>query len=158
LSEFKKATQGSDDATKATAHLPGRDIEVVRRRSPDGGSEQLSINLQAVPSFEAFGRFLEAANPFALWADTAWLTWFSWLEARPADRPRPRQTCPVSRSDAMGQLERLQIWEDAAIRDALAWYLAVADNRRPAKFRIAATVPMNFDPTCRHGALPLPHS
>src|SRR5437899_12833380 len=46
----------------------------------------------------------------------------------------------------MSQLDRLKIWEDAAIRDALAWYLAVADNRRPAKFRIAATVPMNFDP------------
>src|SRR6266496_3541877 len=46
----------------------------------------------------------------------------------------------------MGQLERLQIWEDAAIRHALAWYLAVAENRRPAKFRIAATVATNFDP------------
>ncbi len=46
----------------------------------------------------------------------------------------------------MGQLERLQIWEDPAIRHALAWYLAVAENRRPAKFRIAATVPINFDP------------
>jgi len=87
LSEFKKATQASDDATKATAHLPGLDIEIVHRRSPDGGSEQLSINLQAVPSFEAFGRFLETANPFALWADTAWLTWFSWLEARRAAMP-----------------------------------------------------------------------
>jgi putative pyruvate formate lyase activating enzyme len=46
----------------------------------------------------------------------------------------------------MSQLDRLKIWEDPAIRDALAWYLAVAENRRPAKFRIAATVPMNFDP------------
>jgi putative pyruvate formate lyase activating enzyme len=46
----------------------------------------------------------------------------------------------------MGSLERLRIWEDPAIRDALAWYLDVAENRRPAKFRIAVTVPTSFDP------------
>ena len=37
----------------------------------------------------------------------------------------------------MGPLERLRIWDDPAIRDALAWYLDVAENRRPAKFRAA---------------------
>src|ERR1700745_815320 len=46
----------------------------------------------------------------------------------------------------MGSLERLRIWEDPAIRDALAWYLDVAENRRPAKFRIAVSVPTSFDP------------
>ncbi len=46
----------------------------------------------------------------------------------------------------MGQLDRLKIWQDPAIREALAWYLDVAENRRPAKFRIAATVATNFDP------------
>ena len=46
----------------------------------------------------------------------------------------------------MGPLERLRIWDDPAIRDALAWYLDVAENRRPAKFRIAVTVPISFDP------------
>jgi hypothetical protein len=56
-----------DDTTRATARLPGLDIEIVHRRLPSGDAEQLSINLQAVPSFEAFGRFLEAANPLA-WA------------------------------------------------------------------------------------------
>jgi len=66
LSEFKGATQHNEvGATKATARLPGLNIEVVHRQSPDGDSKQISINLQAVPSFEAFGRFLEAANPFA---------------------------------------------------------------------------------------------
>jgi putative pyruvate formate lyase activating enzyme len=34
----------------------------------------------------------------------------------------------------------LKIWDDPAIRRALSWYLDVAENRRPAKFRIAATV------------------
>src|SRR5262245_56875048 len=46
----------------------------------------------------------------------------------------------------MGQLERLRIWDDATIRAALAWYLDVAENRRPAKFRIAAAVPVGLDP------------
>jgi hypothetical protein len=64
LSPFKEATQASDfDATMATAHLPGLDIEIVHRRAPGGDAEQISINLTAVPSFEAFGRGLEAANP-----------------------------------------------------------------------------------------------
>ena len=33
-----------------------------------------------------------------------------------------------------------------AIRAALSWYLDVAENRRPAKFRIAATVAAGLDP------------
>jgi hypothetical protein len=85
LSEFERDPQQSEvGATRATARLPGLNIEVVHRRSPDGDSEQISINLQAVPSFEAFGRFLEAANPFMFWAQAgrlAWLPWLSWFEA-----------------------------------------------------------------------------
>ena len=46
----------------------------------------------------------------------------------------------------MGRLDRLKIWDDPAICNALAWYLDVAENRRPAKFRIAATVATNLDP------------
>ena len=46
----------------------------------------------------------------------------------------------------MGQLDRLSVWDDQSVRDALAWYLEVAENRRPAKFRIAATVPCALDP------------
>ena len=38
----------------------------------------------------------------------------------------------------MSDLPNLRIWGDPAIRDALSWYLEVAENRRPAKFRIAA--------------------
>jgi hypothetical protein len=69
LSEFKGATQQSEvGATKATARLPGLNIEVVHRQSPDGDSEQISINLQAVPSFEAFGpfAFLGSGRPAGL--------------------------------------------------------------------------------------------
>src|SRR5204862_3623451 len=46
----------------------------------------------------------------------------------------------------MGDLAKLTIWDDPAIRGALSWYLDVAENRRPAKFRIAATVAAKFDP------------
>ena len=42
-----------DDTTRATARLLGLDIEVLHRRSPSGDAEQLSINKQALPSFEA---------------------------------------------------------------------------------------------------------
>jgi hypothetical protein len=45
----------------------------------------------------------------------------------------------------MNGLAALGIWNDAAIHDALSWYLAVAENRRPTKFRIAATVPAELD-------------
>jgi hypothetical protein len=62
----------------ATARLTGLDIEVVHHRSTGGDREEISINLQAVPSFEAFGRFLEATNPFVFWAEA---TRLAWLEA-----------------------------------------------------------------------------
>jgi putative pyruvate formate lyase activating enzyme len=54
----------------------------------------------------------------------------------------------------MSGLAQLGIWNDPAVRDALSWYLAVAENRRPAKFRIAATVATEQDPsTCGEEAL-----
>jgi hypothetical protein len=55
--------QIEDDTTRATAHLPGLEIEIVHRRSPGAEVEQVSINLQLVPSFEAFGRFVETNKP-----------------------------------------------------------------------------------------------
>jgi hypothetical protein len=47
----------------------------------------------------------------------------------------------------MSDLAKLRIWDDPAIHAALAWCLDVAENRRPAKFRIAATVATGLDPT-----------
>jgi hypothetical protein len=69
------------DSTKATAHLPGLDIEIVHRPSPDGFGEQISINFTAVPSFEAFSHFMDAFNPVAFWAEAMRLVWFPWLQA-----------------------------------------------------------------------------
>jgi len=45
----------------------------------------------------------------------------------------------------MSDLARLRVWDDPAIRGALSWYRDVADNRRPAKFRIAATIATPLD-------------
>jgi putative pyruvate formate lyase activating enzyme len=50
----------------------------------------------------------------------------------------------------MSDLARLSIWDDPAIRGALSWYLDVAENRHPAKFRIAATVATALDPAASH--------
>jgi hypothetical protein len=81
MSGIKNTHESDVDATRATARLPGLDIEIVHRRLPEDDAEQISINLTATPSFEAFGAFLEAANPFAFWAEAMRLAWFPWLEA-----------------------------------------------------------------------------
>ena len=39
-------------------------------------------------------------------------------------------------------LSQLRLWRDPALARPLAWYLAVADNRKPAKFVIAKTIPV----------------
>jgi len=99
LREFKGATPENPivDAAKATARLPNLDIEILHRRSPSGDTEQISIVLQAVPSFAAFGRFIEAVNPFAFWAQAAWLAWSPWVEAtRLVMLPRSAASLPPS--------------------------------------------------------------
>jgi hypothetical protein len=97
----KGSTHPTDaGATRATARLPGLDIEVVHRRLPEGDAEQVSINLTASPSFEAFGRLLETANPFAFWAEALRLAWVPWLEAMrvtvPEDVTSPRLRPPIA--------------------------------------------------------------
>jgi putative pyruvate formate lyase activating enzyme len=42
----------------------------------------------------------------------------------------------------MTEFDRLWVWSDPATRSRLGWYREVAANRRPAKFRIAATIPL----------------
>jgi hypothetical protein len=69
------------DTTKATAHLPGLDIDIIHRQSPNGDWEQISINLRATPSFETLARSFEIADPFTLWAQAARLMWMPWLLA-----------------------------------------------------------------------------
>ena len=74
----------------------------------EGDGEQISINLKAVPSFEAFGRALEAANPFAFWAQAAQLAWLPWLETLSLARaltpslPRPSDDATSRSSQGSG--------------------------------------------------------
>ena len=109
MSDLKKAAPQSEiGATKASARLPGLNIEIVHRQSPDGDSEQISISLQAVPSFEAFGRFLEAANPFAFWVHAGRLAWLPWLETvRAAIEPfSSASALPKGGSDAVSRFSQ----------------------------------------------------
>lgn len=67
------------DTTRATARLPGLEIEIVHRR-PSDRVEQISINLQATPSFDAFGQYFAAANPFMFWSRLAEAAWQPWSD------------------------------------------------------------------------------
>jgi len=67
------------ETSRATAQLPGLEIEIVHRR-PTEDVEQISISVQALPSFAAFERFLEMTNPMAFWARAAQMAWLPWLE------------------------------------------------------------------------------
>jgi hypothetical protein len=66
-----------DEATRAGAHLPGLDIEIVHHRTAE--AERISVHVQAMPSFESLSRALEAGNPFAFWAAAARMAWLPWL-------------------------------------------------------------------------------
>jgi len=44
----------------------------------------------------------------------------------------------------MTDFDQLWIWDDQATASSLGWYRAVAANRKPAKFRIARTVPVSL--------------
>jgi hypothetical protein len=83
----RELPQGYFDETKATARLPNLDIEIVRSRSPTEDAERITIILQAAPSFAAFGRFLEATNPFLFWVRCAQTAWTPWLGAAAASLP-----------------------------------------------------------------------
>lgn len=91
-----------DDTTRATARLPGLDIEITHRRTPN--AEHISVHMQAMPSFEAFGRFFENANPFAFWAQAAqlmWMPFLPWLGAtRALNPPRTLDEAPPTSPEA----------------------------------------------------------
>ena len=67
------------EATKASARLPGLDIEIIHRHSPNSEWEQVSINVRATPSFEILGRSSEVADPFTLWMQAVSLMWMPWM-------------------------------------------------------------------------------
>ena len=107
--EFKGAAQHEEPAdpgtgtTQAIAYLPGLEIEITHRRATEGNAEHISINLKAVPSFEAFAHAFGAANPFALWMRGVELAWRPWIEATRAMRlpwtPSPSLTPPDAEAE-----------------------------------------------------------
>jgi len=105
LSGFNATAYSSDvEDMKAIAHLPGLDIEILHRPSPDGRGEQIAITLTAIPSFEAFAKTFEMLNPLAFWAETMRLAWAPWLDmtratTTPASLPRLGSGHPPYRSD-----------------------------------------------------------
>ena len=82
------------DETRAVAHLPSADVEILHRRAWDGREEQMSITLRAIPSFEALDRAFALVNPFAFWTrllQNAWAPWLNGLigSALPRGDSRP---------------------------------------------------------------------
>jgi hypothetical protein len=88
------------EETRAVAHLPHLDLEILHRRLPDEAAEQVLISLRAQPPIEAFARFLEAGpasawlalNPFLAWQRAALALWAPWLQG--AARMLPRSGAP----------------------------------------------------------------
>ena len=99
------------NATRASARLPGLHVDIVRRQSPNGDWEQISINLRR--PFQALGSSFQAANPFTFWVQARFM-WMPWLVTAQtmmlaACRPRtllnaihPEQEAPVNGSRAKG--------------------------------------------------------
>ena len=85
----RELPQGFFEETKATARLSNLDIEIVQSRSPARDAERITISLQAVPSFVAFGRFLEVTHPFLFWMRFVQTAWSPWLGAAAASLPSP---------------------------------------------------------------------
>lgn len=86
------------DETRAIARLPHLDIEIVHRRLPEEQAEQLAISLKASPSFDAFGRYLDAqaalwpwfgVYPLLAWQRLLRAAWQPWLGTHPTALGRP---------------------------------------------------------------------
>jgi hypothetical protein len=91
------------DETRAVAHLPNLDIEIVYRELPDEDAEQLLISLRARPSFEALTHWLDAPgrasgwlalNPFLVWQQATLAPWAPWLAAASRTLPGAARSGP----------------------------------------------------------------
>lgn len=82
------------DEIKATASLPGLDIELKRRVDDDAGAEYVSITLRATPSLDAFASAMPLFNPFAaplaLWQSWAAMAQAFWRPFLPQAEEPPR--------------------------------------------------------------------
>jgi hypothetical protein len=105
LSDPNRPAPHETEPMRATAHLPGLEVEIVHGRSAEGDREQISITIQAMPSFAAFEQYMRAMNPFALWLETVRLVWAPWLPAAHmttlpfVDSPRLTNADPRAETD-----------------------------------------------------------
>jgi len=77
------------DEVKATARLPGLDIELKRRVDEQEGVEYVSVTLRAVPSLDAFTLALQPmALPLALWQGWFDMAHAFWQPFLPAQEPK----------------------------------------------------------------------
>lgn len=96
--------------SRAQAHLPTCDIEIIRREAEDGRGETITMQITARPDFRAATAMLGggvlpfaalslpmagAANPAFAWLEMAQQAWRPWFELMglplpaPADEPVP---------------------------------------------------------------------
>ena len=61
------------DETRAIARLPHLEMEIRYRRLPEEQTEQSAITLSAMPTFEAFARFVERQGPWPWLALQPWV-------------------------------------------------------------------------------------
>ena len=69
------------EETRAIAHLPGLDIEIVHRRPQGDSGEAIGIMLHAMPSFDALSRTMFPPHPLLLWAELTQAAWKAWFGA-----------------------------------------------------------------------------
>lgn len=85
-------TRSDFDDTRTTARLPGLDVEILHRRTWDGGREGVQVTVQAVPMQETVARLFEASNPMLMWmrmAEAAWAPWLAFMAPPRIPEPAP---------------------------------------------------------------------
>ena len=103
------------DETKLTARLPNLEVEIIRREDAAANAEMLTLNFRAVPSFEAFGRYLlgpvsaakplAEAGPLGLWFDLWRQAWTPWLDAAAAMRSGAERQAAATPSELADKAE-----------------------------------------------------
>ena len=95
------------DETRATARLPNLDVEILHRRPWECNEEQIAVMVRVVPSFETFGRLLEASNPFLVWSRMMEAAWSPWVRSLTTALPPSVRAPPLPGFDrgALGRAD-----------------------------------------------------
>jgi hypothetical protein len=106
MPEWTHNRESEINTSKASACLPGLDIEIIHRQSLNSEWEQVSINIRE-PSFEIF----EAEDPFTLWVQATSLMWMPWLTAQTMMLPNGWPRMPPNVSDLSKGRRRVAVSE-----------------------------------------------